>query len=82
VGPLSGVLVDLYPKRRILLLCQSVTAVLATTLAVLDAGGGISVLAVYACCVALGITSAWTALPARSLSTRWWGTPACVRRSA
>jgi MFS family permease len=58
VGPLSGILVDLYPKRRILLLCQTVTALLATTLAVLDAGGGISVWAVYACCVALGITSA------------------------
>lgn len=58
VGPISGILVDLYAKRRILLLCQTVTALLATTLAVLDAGGGISVWAVYACCVALGITSA------------------------
>ena len=58
VGPLSGVLVDLFPKRRILLICQSVTALLALTLAVLDSGGGITVWAVYACCVALGITSA------------------------
>lgn len=58
VGPVSGILVDLYPKRRILLVCQSVTALLAMTLAVLDASGGITVWAVYACCVALGITSA------------------------
>lgn len=58
VGPLSGIVVDLYPKRRILLICQSITALLALTLAVLDAGGGITVWAVYACCVALGITSA------------------------
>lgn len=58
VGPLSGILVDLYPKRRILLVCQAVTALLAMTLAVLDAGGGITVWAVYGCCVALGITSA------------------------
>jgi MFS family permease len=58
VGPLSGILVDLYPKRRILLICQSVAALLALALAGLDAGGGITVWAVYACCVALGITSA------------------------
>ncbi|MBP1134948.1 MFS family permease [Arthrobacter sp. PvP023] len=58
VGPLSGILVDLFPKRRILLICQFITALLALALAVLDAGGGITVWAVYACCVALGITSA------------------------
>jgi MFS family permease len=58
VGPLSGILVDLFPKRRILLICQSITALLALALAALDAGGGITVWAVYACCVALGITSA------------------------
>lgn len=58
VGPLSGILVDLFPKRRILLVCQSVAAVLAMTLAVLNANGSITVWAVYACCVALGMTSA------------------------
>lgn len=58
VGPLSGVLVDLVPKRRILLACQSVTALLSTGLAVWDASGTTSVWVVYLCCAVLGITSA------------------------
>ncbi|WP_405472888.1 MFS transporter [Paenarthrobacter ilicis] len=58
VGPLSGVLVDLFPKRRILLVCQSVAAVLAAALAVWNAMGGSDVWVVYASCVVLGITSA------------------------
>jgi MFS family permease len=66
VGPLSGVLVDLFPKRRILVVCQSIAASIAVTLAVLDATGSITVWAVYACCVLLGITSAVDA-PARQV---------------
>ncbi|MEQ4567710.1 MFS transporter [Paenarthrobacter sp. CAP02] len=58
VGPVSGVLVDIFPKRRILLLCQSVAVVLAAGLAVWNAAGGTDVWVVYASCVALGITSA------------------------
>ncbi|MBT2585506.1 MFS transporter [Arthrobacter sp. ISL-95] len=58
VGPLSGVLVDLFPKRRILLVCQSVAALLAAALAVWNAMGGTDVWVVYASCIALGITSA------------------------
>lgn len=58
VGPISGVLVDLFPKRRILLVCQSVAALLAAGLAVWNAMGGADVWVVYASCVALGITSA------------------------
>ncbi|MFI2565718.1 MFS transporter [Paenarthrobacter sp. NPDC018779] len=58
VGPLSGVLVDLFPKRRILLVCQSVAAVLAAGLAVWNATGGRDVWVVYASCIALGVTSA------------------------
>ncbi|MFK0003802.1 MFS transporter [Paenarthrobacter sp. NPDC090522] len=58
VGPLSGVLVDLFPKRRILLVCQSVAAVLAAGLAVWSATGGRDVWIVYASCIALGVTSA------------------------
>ncbi|MGJ3189356.1 MFS transporter [Paenarthrobacter sp. FR1] len=58
VGPISGVLVDLFPKRRILLVCQSVAALLAAGLAVWNAMGGTDVWVVYASCVALGITSA------------------------
>lgn len=59
VGPISGVLVDLFPpKRRILLVCQSVAALLAAGLAVWNAMGGTDVRVVYASCIALGITSA------------------------
>ncbi len=58
VGPISGVLVDLFPKRRILLVCQSVAALLAAGLAVWNAMGGTDVWVVYASCIALGMTSA------------------------
>ena len=58
VGPLSGLLVDLFPKRRIMLVCQGVIALLAMGLAAWTASGTITVWAVYASCVALGVTSA------------------------
>jgi MFS family permease len=58
VGPLSGLLVDLFPKRRIMLVCQAVIALLAMALAAWAASGTITVWAVYASCVALGVTSA------------------------
>ncbi|TLM72370.1 MFS transporter [Pseudarthrobacter sp. NamB4] len=58
VGPLSGLLVDMFPKRRIMLACQTVIALLAIGLAAWAASGTITVWAVYASCVALGITSA------------------------
>ncbi|KQR05899.1 MFS transporter [Arthrobacter sp. Leaf145] len=58
VGPVSGVLVDLFPKRRILVVCQSVAAALAAGLAVWNAMGGSDVWVVYAACIALGVTSA------------------------
>jgi MFS family permease len=58
VGPLSGVLVDLFAKRRILLVCQTITAILATSLALWNASGTIVVGVVYGCCILLGITSA------------------------
>jgi MFS family permease len=58
VGPLSGLLVDLFPKRRIMLVCQGVIALLAMGLAAWAATGTITVWAVYASCVALGVTSA------------------------
>lgn len=58
VGPLSGVVVDLFPKRRIMMVCQSIIVILALGLAAWVASGTITVWAVYASCVALGITSA------------------------
>lgn len=58
VGPLSGLLVDMFPKRRIMLACQAVIALLALGLAAWAASGTITVWAVYASCVALGVTAA------------------------
>lgn len=58
VGPLSGLLVDMFPKRRIMLVCQAVIAFLALGLAAWAASGTITVWAVYASCVALGVTAA------------------------
>lgn len=58
VGPLSGLLVDTFPKRRIMLVCQAVIALLALGLAAWDASGTITVWAIYASCIALGVTSA------------------------
>lgn len=58
VGPLSGLVVDLFPKRRIMMVCQSIIVCLALGLAAWVASGTITVWAVYASCVALGITSA------------------------
>ena len=58
VGPLSGLLVDIFPKRSVMMVCQSVIVLLALGLAAWDATGGITVWIVYASCMALGITSA------------------------
>jgi MFS family permease len=83
VGPLSGLLVDLFPKRRILLVCQSVAALLAARPACLERDGRHHVWVVYASCIALGVTSAIMAQPAsRSSSTKWWATPDSGRPSA
>jgi MFS family permease len=58
VGPLSGLLVDIFPKRRIMLVCQCVIVLLAAGLAAWVASGTVTVWAVYASCVALGVTAA------------------------
>jgi MFS family permease len=58
VGPLSGLLVDIFPKRRVMMVCQSVIVLLALGLAAWDATGGITVWIVYVSCMALGVTSA------------------------
>ena len=58
VGPLSGLLVDIHSKRRIMLVCQCVIVLLAVGLAAWVASGTVTVWAVYASCVALGVTSA------------------------
>ena len=58
IGPLSGLLVDMFPKRRIMMVCQSVIVLLAAGLAASAATGNITVWMVYGSCIALGVTSA------------------------
>jgi MFS family permease len=58
VGPLAGLVVDLFPKRRIMMVCQAVIALFALGLAGWVAGGTITVWAVYGSCLALGVVSA------------------------
>ncbi|MGX5717440.1 MFS transporter [Arthrobacter sp. MAHUQ-56] len=58
VGPLAGLVVDVFPKRRIMIVCQSVIVLLGVGLAAWAASGTITVAAVYASCVALGVTAA------------------------
>ncbi len=58
VGPLAGLVVDLFPKRRIMMVCQSVIVLLGIGLAAWAASGTLKVWVVYASCVALGIIAA------------------------
>ena len=58
VGPLAGLVVDVFPKRRIMMVCQSVIVLLGVGLAAWAASGTITVAVVYASCVALGVTAA------------------------
>ncbi|MGN7151019.1 MFS transporter [Arthrobacter sp. SAFR-179] len=58
VGPLAGLVVDIFPKRRIMMVCQSIIVLLGVGLAAWAASGTITVWVVYASCIALGITAA------------------------
>ncbi|MFC4395423.1 MFS transporter [Arthrobacter sedimenti] len=58
VGPLAGLVVDLFPKRRIMMVCQAVIVLLGMGLAAWAASGTLTVWVVYASCVALGVTAA------------------------
>jgi MFS family permease len=58
VGPLAGLVVDLFPKRRIMMVCQSVIVLLGLGLAAWAASGTLTVWVVYGSCIALGVTAA------------------------
>ncbi|MDJ0455664.1 MFS transporter [Arthrobacter sp. NQ7] len=58
VGPLAGLVVDIFPKRRIMMVCQSVIVLLGLGLAAWAASGSLTVWVVYAGCIALGVTAA------------------------
>lgn len=57
LGPWAGMMADRFAKRRILMLCQSVAAVLAAALAVLALTGRIEVWHVYVIALALGLVT-------------------------
>ncbi|MET3771613.1 MFS transporter [Arthrobacter nitrophenolicus] len=56
-GPWGGMVADRFAKRRILILCQSLAAVLAATLAVLALTGTIEVWHVYVIALVLGLVT-------------------------
>jgi len=58
VGPLAGLVVDIFPKPRIMMVCQSVIVLLGLGLAAWTATGTLTVWVVYASCIALGVTAA------------------------
>ena len=58
LGPIGGLIADRYPKRRILLLTQSVMALCAATLAVLVLGGSVQIWQIYLLATILGVAAA------------------------
>ena len=57
LGPWGGMMADRFAKRKILMLCQSVAAVLAAALAVLALTGAIEVWHVYGIALVLGLVT-------------------------
>ncbi|WP_255768715.1 MFS transporter [Pseudarthrobacter sulfonivorans] len=57
LGPWGGMVADRFAKRKILMLCQSLAAVLAATLAVLSLTGVIEVWHVYGIALVLGLVT-------------------------
>jgi MFS family permease len=57
LGPWGGMVADRFAKRRILMLCQSLAAILAATLAVLSLTGAIQVWHVYSVALMLGLVT-------------------------
>lgn len=57
LGPWGGMIADRFPKRRILMICQSVAALLAAALAVLSLSGAVQVWHVYAIALVLGLVT-------------------------
>ncbi|NUS35700.1 MAG: MFS transporter, partial [Pseudarthrobacter sp.] len=57
LGPWGGMVADRFPKRKILILCQSMAAILAAALAALALTGTIQVWHVYAIALVLGLVT-------------------------
>ena len=80
LGPWAGMMADRFAKRRILMLCQSVAAVLAATLAALALSHRIEVWHVYAIALALGFVTVLDQ-PARQVFVNELVGPAYLRNA-
>jgi len=66
LGAHAGVIADRFPKRRVLILCQSVVGVLSLALAVLAITGNAHLWVIYALVLAIGVVQVFDG-PARSV---------------
>lgn len=80
LGPWGGMIADRFAKRRILILCQSVAAVLAATLATLALTGVIMVWHVYGIALVLGLVTVLDQ-PARQVFVNELVGPAYLRNA-
>lgn len=80
LGPWAGMMADRFAKRRILMLCQSVAAVLAALLAVLALTQRIEVWHVYAIALTLGLVTVLDQ-PARQVFVNELVGPAYLRNA-
>lgn len=80
LGPWAGMMADRFAKRRILMLCQAVAAVLATILAVLALTHRIEVWHVYAIALTLGLVTVLDQ-PARQVFVNELVGPAYLRNA-
>jgi hypothetical protein len=80
-GLWGGLIVDRYPKHRLLIITQSVMGALAVLLAVLTLAGSVQVWQVYLIALGLGLPRSSTTRPGRRSSTRWCRRAWCATRS-
>ncbi|MHC6592070.1 MFS transporter [Arthrobacter sp. C152] len=80
LGPWGGMIADRFAKRKILILCQSVAAILAAALATLALTGAIEVWHVYAIALVLGLVTVLDQ-PARQVFVNELVGPAFLRNA-
>lgn len=80
LGPWGGMIADRFAKRRILMLCQSMAALLAAALAVLALAGRIEVWHVYVIALVLGLVTVLDQ-PARQVFVNELVGPAYLRNA-
>ncbi|TLM83162.1 MFS transporter [Pseudarthrobacter sp. NamE5] len=80
LGPWGGMIADRFAKRKILILCQSIAAVLAAALAALALSGAIEVWHVYVIALVLGLVTVLDQ-PARQVFVHELVGPAYLRNA-